>query len=58
MEEKALWTTFEKTGKIVDYLQYKSAVSDCIAQLNQMGENSIEPDSNSHGNDTVRSTDW
>lgn len=58
MEEKALWTTFEKTGKIVDYLQYRSAVGDCIAERNQMGENRIEPDSNGHGNDTVRSTDW
>ena len=58
MTDKDLWTTFEKTGKIVDYLQYRSVVRDCMEELNQTGENNIEPDSNGNGNDTVRSTDW
>jgi hypothetical protein len=49
MADKDLWVTFEKTGNILDYLQYKGL---------QVGEDKVESGSQSDGNDTVRNTDW
>lgn len=47
MEDKELWATFEKTGNVVDYLNYKKS---------NVGESAIESGSKSDRNDTVRSS--
>ena len=54
MEDKNLWITFEKTGSIVDYLNYKGIHS--TAHADHMGENEVESNSNRDRNDTVRNT--
>ena len=54
MEDKNLWTTFEKTGSVVDYLNYKGIHTD--AQTRNMGENEVESNSNRDRHDTVRNT--
>ena len=54
MTDKNLWTTFEKTGNIVDYLNYKGIHVDSEKQ--EAGESTVEPRSNSHRDDTVRNT--
>ncbi|MBQ8802107.1 MAG: hypothetical protein IJZ53_00535 [Tyzzerella sp.] len=54
MEEKDLWTTFEKTGSVVDYLNYKGIRS--ISDEQDIGERTFESDSNCNRNDTVRGT--
>lgn len=47
MEDKELWATFEKTGNVLDYLNYKNI---------NVGEIAIESGSKSDGNDSVRSS--
>ena len=54
MEDKELWTTFEKTGGIIDYLNYKGIQIDSENQ--KIGENTVESGSNSDRDDTVRDT--
>ena len=54
MTDKDLWTTFEKTGSIVDYLHYKGIHEQSETQ--RMGERSVESGSQSDRNDTVRNT--
>lgn len=49
MADKDLWITFEKTGNVLDYLQYKGI---------QVGEDKSESGSQGDGNDIVRNTDW
>lgn len=51
MEDKDLWTTFEKTGSVVDYLNYKGIHAGT-------GEDKFESVSNSDRDDTVRNTNW
>ena len=54
MEDKELWTTFEKTGRIVDYLNYKHLYTNGKEQT--AGERTGESDSHSDGNGAVRDT--
>lgn len=54
MEDKNLWTTFEKTGNIVDYLSYKGIHTQPEKQ--EVGEGTVESSSNSNRNDSVRNT--
>ncbi len=54
MTDKDLWTTFEKTGSVVDYLHYKGIHEQRETQ--RMGESSVESGSQSDRNDTVRNT--
>jgi len=54
MTDKDLWTTFEKTGSVVDYLHYKGIYEQQETQ--RMGESSVESGSQSDRNDTVRNT--
>ena len=54
MADKDLWTTFEKTGSVADYLNYKGIHT--TAQSNNMGENKFESNSNRDRNDSVRNT--
>lgn len=54
MTDKDLWTTFEKTGSVVDYLHYKGIYEQQETQ--RMGESSVESRSQSDRNDTVRNT--
>ena len=54
MADKDLWTTFEKTGSIVDYLNYKGIHVESEEQ--RVGETDIESRSYSDRNDTVRNT--
>lgn len=54
MADKNLWTTFEKTGNIVDYLNYKGIHMDSTKQ--EAGESAVESRSNSHRDDTIRNT--
>ena len=54
MTDKDLWTTFEKTGSIVDYLHYKGIHEQSETQ--RMGETNVESGSQSDRNDTVRNT--
>ncbi len=64
MEDKDLWTTFEKTGRIADYLQYKSQCGSEYQNSftgnkkeagDKLGEDRLESDGNSNRHDTVRS---
>ncbi|MBP3462839.1 MAG: hypothetical protein J6J72_04495 [Tyzzerella sp.] len=54
MTDKDLWTTFEKTGSVVDYLHYKGIHEQSETQ--RMGETNVESGSHSDGNDIVRNT--
>lgn len=54
MENKELWTTFEKTGSVVDYLNYKGIRTE--TQEKDIGENTVESVGYSDRNDTVRDT--
>ncbi len=57
MEDKELWTTFEKTGRIVDYLNYKHLYGgEYKDYYTNDKENAFEPDSHSDRNDTIRDT--
>ena len=62
MEDKELWTTFEKTGRIVDYLNYKHLYGGEYKDYytndkdQTVGEEAFEPDSHSDRNHTVRDT--
>ena len=61
MKEKELWATFEKTGRIIDYLQYKELYGGpykdyFTSDKKVVGEEAVEADSNGDRNDTVRST--
>ena len=62
MEDKELWTTFEKTGRIVDYLNYKHLYEveykDYYTNGKEQtaGERTGESDSHSDRNGTVRDT--
>ena len=56
MIDKDLWTTFEKTGSVLDYLNYKGIYTN--AKKQGMGEDAFESVSNSDRDDTVRDTYW
>jgi hypothetical protein len=56
MEDKNLWATFEKTGSIVDYLNYKGIHAD--TKEPRIGEYQVESDNHSNRNDSVRDTYW
>ena len=63
MEDKDLWTTFEKTGSIVDYLHYKGIHAEHIKGSENFskdytgtGEDKFESVSNRDRDDTVRNT--
>ena len=62
MEDKELWTTFEKTGRIVDYLNYKHLYEGeykdnyTNGKEQTAGERTGESDSHSDRNGTVRDT--
>lgn len=62
MEDKDLWTTFEKTGRIEDYLHYRSLYGGeykdyYTSDKNEaVGEETFESEDNGDRNDTVRST--
>lgn len=56
MADKNLWTTFEKTGSIVDYLNYKGI--HVQSEKQEMGESAVESSSNSNRDDSVRDTYW
>lgn len=56
MADKNLWITFEKTGSVVDYLNYKGIHMQSEKQ--EMGENVVESVDNCDRNDTVRDTYW
>lgn len=54
MADKSLWATFEETGKVVDYLNYKGICT--VPETHETGESAVESRSNSDRNDTVRNT--
>lgn len=54
MADKKLWATFEKTGSVVDYLNYKGIYTGPERQ--ETGENAVESRGNSDRDDTVRNT--
>lgn len=54
MADKNLWTTFEKTGSVVDYLNYKGIHTESEKQ--EAGESAVESRGNSDRDDTVRNT--
>lgn len=54
MEDKELWITFEKTGSVVDYLNYKGIHTPLEKQ--ETGERTVESVGNSDRDDTVRNT--
>ena len=62
MEDKELWTTFEKTGRIVDYLNYKHLYEGeykdyyTSGKEQTAGEKAVESDSYSNRNGAVRHT--
>lgn len=52
MKEQDLWNTFEKTGSVVDYLNYKGVME----QKDDIGEKIFESEGNSDRDDIVRNT--
>ena len=63
MEDKNLWTTFEKTGSVVDYLNYKGIHTNYTGSSEDfrkdyvgIGESTVESVGNSDRDDTVRNT--
>lgn len=54
MGDKNLWITFEKTGSVVDYLNYKGVHTPSKQQ--EMGESAVESIDKSDRNGTVRDT--
>jgi len=62
MDDKELWKTFEKTGRVMDYLQYKDAYGGEYADYftsrkdEEVGEETFESEGYSNRNDTVRNT--
>ena len=54
MTDNDLWTTFEKTGSVVDYLNYKGIHE--YSEVQRTGEANVESRSQSDRNDTVRNT--
>ena len=54
MADKDLWTTFERTGSVMDYLNYKGIQIEEIKT--KTGERVVEPGSQSDRNDPVRSS--
>ena len=58
MGDKALWTTFEKTGSVVDYLNYKG-IYNCesvVHEKEDLGENVVESKGHSNRDDIIRSS--
>ncbi len=57
MSDKELWTTFEKTGNIVDYLSYKGIqFHDTPLEESKTGDRTFESKNNSDRDDIVRHT--
>lgn len=56
MADKDLWTTFEKTGSVVDYLNYKGIHAQTEEQ--KVGESAVESVDNGDRNGAVRDTYW
>ena len=56
MDDKYLWTTFEETGSVMDYLIYKGIHAEL--ERNKKGENAVESVDHSDRDDTIRDTDW
>ncbi len=59
MEDKKLWEAFEKTGRITDYLNYKSLYGGAYKDYytsESVGEKQGESERNSNGNGAVRDT--
>ena len=54
MEDKTLWTTFKKTGSIVDYLNYKGIYTQSEQQ--KVGERAVESIDKSDRNGAIRDT--
>ena len=54
MEDKDLWITFERTGSVIDYLNYKGIRIE--TSQGETGECRVEPGSQSDRNDPVRSS--
>ena len=54
MTDKDWWTTFEKTGSVVDYLHYKGIHEN--SEVQRTGETNVESRSQGDRNDTVRNT--
>lgn len=52
MADKDLWTTFEKSGSIVDYLSYKGI------HVDEKGEDTVDSECYRDRDDTVRDTNW
>ena len=54
MTDKDLWTTFEKTGSVVDYLNYKGI---CMkSEKQEIGERAVESVDNRDRDGAVRDT--
>lgn len=62
MEDKELWKAFEKTGRVMDYLHYKSLYEGeykdyYTSDKNEtVGEEAVESEHHSDRDDTVRNT--
>ena len=56
MEDKNLWTTFKKTGSVVDYLNYKGIRMESEKQ--EIGERVVESVDNRDRDGAVRDTYW
>lgn len=54
MADKELWTTFEKSGSVMDYLNYKGILRD--TKMQDIGERAVESVSNGDRNGIVRDT--
>lgn len=56
MEDKKLWATFEKTGSVVDYLNYRGIHIESEKQ--EIGERTVESVDKRDRDGAVRDTYW
>ena len=58
MADKDLWITFEKSGSIVDYLNYRGIYNceSAVHEKKDLGENVVESKGHSNRDDIVRNT--
>ena len=56
MTDKDLWTTFEKTGSVVDYLNYRGIHIESEKQ--EIGERTVESVDKRDRDGAVRDTYW
>lgn len=56
--KETYWARFEKTGRVKDYLTYKSQAEENTDRYSGKKDEKSDADDYRDGNDPVRCTDW